>query len=224
MTLFGKRPRLDSLAAPLSRDELLRRSRILVVDDERPDLIDDLEHAHFAVQYVADITKDNIDLIERPLYDLVLLDFGNVGNAFGHDSGLSLLRHMKRVNPALVVLAYTSKSLGTEHADFYRLADGVLAKDDGIGESTQKIEEALRKAHSIDNLWKGVLAVAGIAPNSKQDLEWQALVVKGSKDRRKLAILKDKVRDAIGSEAAEKVITGLVGKILEVSLKAVLGP
>jgi DNA-binding response OmpR family regulator len=182
-----------------------------------------LKRARFAVDYEADITTNNMDLVDRPLYDLVLLDFGSVGTDFGHDSGLSLLKHMKRINPALVVLAYTSKSLGTEHADFYRLADGVLAKDAGIGESTQKVEEALRKAHSVQNLWKGVLAVAGIEQGSKQDLEWQDLLVRGARDDRKLAALKTKISAALGSEPGKAVVKTLIGKIIEVSMKAILG-
>src|SRR5687768_14438088 len=125
---FSRKLRIETLNAALPREDLIRRSRILVIDDERPEIIDDLQRAHFSVDYVPDITKDELDRIEQPLYDLVLLDFGNVGSSFGADQGLSLLRHIKRVNPAVIVLAYTSKAITSDQADFYRLANGVLAK------------------------------------------------------------------------------------------------
>jgi hypothetical protein len=67
----------------MPRDELVRRSRILIIDDERPDLMDDLKAAHFSVDHVTDIEPGKIDLIERSLYDLILLDLGDVGAAFG---------------------------------------------------------------------------------------------------------------------------------------------
>ncbi len=220
---FSRKLTIDSLAATLPREELIRRSRILVVDDERPDLIDDLQQAHFSVDYVTDITKDNLDRVEQPLYDLVLLDFGNVGGSFGSDQGLSLLRHIKRVNPAVVVLAYTSKAIASEQADFYRLANGVLAKDAGIGESTERIEEGLRQAHSVSNLWHGVLALSEIKAGSRQDLEWQDLLVRGTADKRKLKTLRERMAAALRSEAATKIAVGLVGKIVELVVKAAVG-
>lgn len=219
---FKRKFKIETLAAALPREELIRRSRILVIDDERPELIDDLQRAHFSVDYTPDIKKDDLDLVEQPLYDVVLLDFGNVGGSFGGDQGLSLLRHIKRVNPAVVVLAYTSKAIASDQADFYRLADGVLAKDAGIGASTERIEEALRQAHNVANLWRGVLAVSGVQAGSRQDEEWQDLLVRGTTDKRKLKTLRERMTTALGSEVATKIATGLVGKIVELVVKAAM--
>lgn len=219
---FKRKLTLEGLHVTSSRDELIRRSRVLVVDDERPELVDDLERAHFSVDYLIDITNAELDRVEQPLYDLVLLDFGSVGASFGNDQGLSLLRHIKRVNPSLVVLAYTSKALTSDQADFYRLADGVLAKDAGIGESTERIEEGLRKARSPENLWRGVLAASNIAPGSKVDLEWQDLLVRGVSDQRKLRTLRERVVATLGSEPGTKLALGLVEKILEAAVKAAI--
>src|SRR5438067_2540709 len=144
--LLGKRRTFTGIRGSISRDELRRRSRILVIDDERPELVDDLQKAGFAVDYHPDINKENLSFLDQNIFDLILLDFGNVGTSVGPDQGLTLLRHIKRINPAIVVLAYTSKALGADHADFYRLADGVLAKDAGIAESMEKIEGNLQKA------------------------------------------------------------------------------
>jgi hypothetical protein len=124
-----------------------------------------------------------------------------------------------------MVLAYTSKALGTEHADFYRLADGVLAKDAGIAESTRRIEEALQKAHSVENLWRGVLAVSGVTPGSTTDREWQDLLVRGIKKESKLREFRDRLSGAVGAELAQKVAIGLVEKIIEIGVrKALIGP
>ena len=118
-----------------------------------------------------DVDQAKQTIFERQIYDLVLLDFGNVGKAFGGDEGLSLLKYIKRVCPSAVVLTYTSKALPTAHADFYRLADGTLSKDAGIGESTEKIEEGLRRAWSVDRMWAGFLDSCNIKPGSEGDSE-----------------------------------------------------
>lgn len=218
-----KKHRIDKLEVQLSREELRRRSRILIVDDEKPELIEDLGKAGFSVDYQPDITKDNMHVIERPTYDLLVLDFGNVGAAFGPDQGLSLLRHIRRVNPSIVVLAYTSKSLGTEHADFFRVADGVLSKDAGITESMEKIEESLAKALSIQNLWAGMLNVVGVQPGSKKDLEWQDLYVRGLNKQSKLKDLKQKVAESVGGEGALQIGLLILDKLIDLGMKAAMG-
>jgi CheY-like chemotaxis protein len=221
---WRKKLRLDSINVGMPREELIRRSRILVIDDERPDLIDDLQRSHFAVDYLADIRPENLaDRLDSNLYDLVLLDFGQVGEGIGREQGLSILRHIKRVNPAVVVLAYTSKALETQHADFYRLADGVLPKDAGIADSMRRIEEALQKAHSVENIWRGVLSVAGVQHGSQTDKEWQDLLVRGIKDNSKLPKFKDRLISTVGPEIAQKIAIGLVEKIVEIGVRAAIG-
>lgn len=95
--LFSKKKISDIRFNP-SREEIIKRGRILKIDDERPDLTDDLEKARFSVNYVPDIKKTNLDLTDNSVLDLIILDFGNIGKEFGIDKGLSLLRHIKRIN------------------------------------------------------------------------------------------------------------------------------
>lgn len=223
MSLFSSPKTIASIHTVLTRDELLRRSRILVIDDQRPEIVDDLKKAHFAVDYEPDIDADKIDLIDKQIYDLILLDFGNVGKAFGSDEGLSLLRHIKRVNPAVVVISYTSKSLGASQADFYRLSDAVLSKDAGISESLEKIEVELRRAHSITNIWSGLLAVCKIQPGSDQDKQWQDLLVRGLNRQSKMESLKASVMKMLTSEEMQKTGTILLTKAIELAVKSASG-
>ncbi|MEX1230078.1 MAG: hypothetical protein WEB58_07550 [Planctomycetaceae bacterium] len=210
---------ISTINSNLSRDELLRRSRILIVDDEEPALINDLKAAHFAVDYVPDIDNSNLQLVEGAIYDLILLDFSNVGKQFGDDEGLDLLRHIKRVNPATIILSYTSKALTTDHADFYRQSDGVLSKDAGIQQSMERIEEALQKAHSIDNIWNGLLAVNNIRPDSDEDLRLQDLFVRSLTSKSKMNQLKNHLLTDGGSRLTEV----LLEKSVELAVKSVMG-
>ena len=223
MTIFFTKHKIDELTIKLSRDEILRKSRILIIDDERPELIDDLEKARFTVDYVSDISKDNLDAIERHPYNLVILDFGGVGSSFGGEQGLSILRHIKRVHPSVVVLAYTSKALTTEHADFFRLADGVLLKDLGIGESMEKIEDALIKAHDIKNLWKGLLYAAGVEASSKQDFDLQDGFVRGIDKPKKWNTIRSKFSTSLDSEIGKKAALVVFEKLCELVVKSAIG-
>jgi hypothetical protein len=76
-----KRKNLSDYNPNLSRPELIRRSRILMIDDDQPKLIEDLKADGFSVDY--DPTGNDTAKIEKGLYDLIILDFGGVGAKFG---------------------------------------------------------------------------------------------------------------------------------------------
>ncbi len=135
-------------------------------------------------------------------YDLILLDYGNVGKSFGSDEGLSLLKYIKRINPSVVVIAYTSKALCADQSDFFRLSNGVLNKDAGISESLEIIEDGLNEALSTHNLWRGLITVTGVKPGSPQDMQWQDLFMKGLEKKDKLQELKKIISKTPGIEGA----------------------
>ena len=198
----------------------MQRSRILVIDDERPDLIDDLKEAGYSVDYEMDIGSGSLHKIRN--YDLVILDFGKVGKSMGDEQGLSLLRHIKRTNPSVIVLAYTSWSLPSEHADFYRLADNVLSKDAGIAESTEFIDEALRKAHNIENLWRGLVAAAGITEGGSEDLKLQHMYVNSINNPQKRESFKSRAITLARTDEARKLALGVIEKLLEIGGLAII--
>lgn len=202
----------------LSRQELIRRSRILVIDDEKPKLIDDLKTDCFYVDY--DPTGDDTTKIEKNLYDLIILDFGEVGKKFGHDEGLSLLKHIKRVNPAAFVLAYTSKSLPAGQSDFYRLTNGTLSKDAGIQESFSKIEDALRESLNVERIWTAVLELVIKNPDDKKEL--QATLLKCLK-KKKFDTLNEQLAHHVGETIKDTLVGVLVEKMISLAMIGVVG-
>lgn len=216
---IGTKKRITTFEGRLPREELLRLGRTLVVDDERPELVDDLQKLGFVVEHVADLTAENLHLVEGGRYDLILLDFGNVGRTVGKDEGLSLLQHIKRTNPSVVVYAYTSKALRSLHADFYRLADGVLAKDASITESAEKVEEGLAKSRDLHKLWRSMLTVGNVNPTSATDLHLQDLFVRGLSDRAKLEKFRETALALFGA-GAKKLGGVLIAKLVELLLHA----
>lgn len=161
--------------------------------------------------------------MDRFKYDLIILDFKSVGQAFGPDEGLDLLRHIKRVNPSTVVFAYTSKMLGPEHADFFRVADGVLRKDAGIADSLEKIEDGLRQARSVQNLWGSLLTLTGIAPGSKEDIDLQDLYVRGLTKETKLKELKRRILTSVGGDDGQAMALFVVERLIELGIRAAVG-
>jgi CheY-like chemotaxis protein len=220
--MWPARHTLSEISATIPREDLIRRSRILIIDDEKPNLIDDLQKQGFNVIYVPDITPENCHLIGPEEQDLIILDFGNVGRAWGVDEGLDLLRHIKHANPASFVIAYTSKALPATQADFYRLADATLSKDAGLRDSCQKIEDGLAKASDINQIWKQVLRGVGIVPGSMDDRRLQDYVVRSKKKSKPSEWLKGKAGTVVDSELAINVVSKVGWKIVQLAIGAAL--
>ncbi|MFZ2657504.1 MAG: hypothetical protein WAX69_21390 [Victivallales bacterium] len=211
---FLKKKLFENYTLNLSRDEIIRRSRILVVDDEKPQVIQDMQASGFSVDYLSDITKDNVFKVDKNIYDLILLDFGGVGKGFGNDQGLSLLKHIKRVNPSTIVIAYTSKSLSSEQSDFFRMSDSVLLKDAGIQESLEKIEETLRIAHSFENTWNAILKITEIKAGSEEDYKLQHELISSYGNQKKMAKTSETISDYTKSVSKELTVS-LITKTFE---------
>lgn len=201
----------------LGREELIHRCRILVIDDQRPALIDDLTRSGFSVDY--DPSGDDMGNVEKHLFDLILLDFGGVGEKYGKDQGLSLLRHIKRINPSQFVLAYTSKSLlPHQSSDFYRLTDATLLKDAGIQESFEKIEESLRQAVRVDRMWSATLASIPSARDREQLQRAMNISINKKNPENIQRLLR-----RLPSVAGEKVVEKSIESVIELVFKGIAG-
>lgn len=222
MGLFNrKKYTINDINVNISRSELVQRSRILFIDDEEPELITDLIKAGFSVDHEIDLTIENCHLIDHKKYDLILLDYGNVGSKFGEEEGLSLLKHIKRVNPAVVVISYTSKALPAKQADFFILTDGTLPKDAGIADSMEKIENGLMKAHSIERNWKTLIKILGIKEGSESDQKAQNDFVKSLKNDKKREIFKKSILTTVSADESG-IVNEIVLKLFGLGIKAAI--
>lgn len=102
MFSFWKKPvPVREMTTSLPRAELIQRSRIAVLDDEAPEMLQDITAQGFSVDHLRSTADERFKLLEIVFYDVLLLDYGGIGQNLGPDEGLDILRHLKRVNPAL---------------------------------------------------------------------------------------------------------------------------
>ena len=153
---FRKAVSVADMKEALPRAEILRRGRIAVLDDETPEMLTDLRNHGLSINHVRSTDDAQFQALADGVYDLLLLDYGGVGPRFGVDEGLDVLRYLKRVNPALRILAFTARTFDLSKADFFRLCDGVVKKDAGIRETLEELEvhlpEVLTPAYQLSAL------------------------------------------------------------------------
>lgn len=206
-SLFSN-PSLDDFDSGLTRDELIRKGRIVIIDDEEPLLIDELRRSGFAVDH----DKEGIDLrnYDAQLYDVAIVDYHGVGQQLGTAQGLDLIRHIRRVSPRTRLIAYTSRSLNAAESEFFRLSHSVLPKDLGLVDSLGLIESELKKALSKEHLFETLASQLSIGSNPDRQRMRDALI-KALKSNNKSGF-KSYIIRLVGT-ASEKGVEMLIGKI-----------
>jgi DNA-binding response OmpR family regulator len=200
---------------PITPDWLIANSRILIIDDEIPMVAEDLRAMGFRIDHRSDLDSQGSQLVESGDFDLVLLDFGGVGIRYGQDEGLSALVHIKRINPSVIVVAYTSKALTARHSDFYVLADHTLAKDAGINETRERIIEGLQKAFDATHQWKSMLAKTGVVAESPKDRAWRKMLDSSSRSAAASKQFRSSVLSKATSAPMKSMLSKTVNRLLD---------
>src|SRR4051812_27525384 len=114
-----KWPRIDP-------KEIMKRARILVIDDEGFPYISLFQRDGYTIELWEDI--DDLQALESGAYDLILLDLRGVGRDISSAEGFGVLRHLRRTSPAQMVVAYSNADLSLAYQPFFDEADATLHK------------------------------------------------------------------------------------------------
>jgi CheY-like chemotaxis protein len=110
----------------LSRSEIIKRARILVIDDGEFPYLTLFQEGGYTVQQWKDVT--DLSALENGDYDLILLDLRGVGRKHSADEGFGILKHIRETAPAQIIIAYSNEDLSLDYQKFFRDADATLHK------------------------------------------------------------------------------------------------
>jgi CheY-like chemotaxis protein len=205
---FGKVAEISSFEHSLTRERLIQAGRIVVIDDENPLLIGEMQKEGFAVDH--DTTGQDLHNLEGQIYDVAIIDYHGVGQRLGSMQGLDLVKHLKRVSPRTRLVAYTSRSLNASESDFFRLSHAVLPKDLGLGDSLALVETELRKAFSKEHLFEALLAklnVTNVDDKGRIEKALSKALGEGKEGKFREALTK------IAGQTAEKAVEIIIAKL-----------
>jgi CheY-like chemotaxis protein len=158
----------------IPHDEIVRRSRILVIDDQ------DFPYQELFVRdgYTVEKWNDVKDLaeLEQSHFDLILLDLLGVGRKESADQGLGLLRHIRSASPAQLVVAYSNADWPVRYQPFFDMADGVLAKTADYVDFKRLVDDLLDRRFSLgfyvvrvqDEVTDHIAELPGLAVKTKR--------------------------------------------------------
>jgi CheY-like chemotaxis protein len=116
----------------LSHEEIVKRTRVLVIDDSEFPYQRLFKRDGYNIEKWADVR--DLPALERGDYDVILLDLHGVGRSLSADQGLGVLAHLDDVNPTQIIIAYSNAEWSVEYQEFFSSADAVLhkTKDDYV--------------------------------------------------------------------------------------------
>lgn len=128
-------------------DEIRKRARILVVDDQDFAYRTLFERDGYTLEKWSDIER--LSDLEEGAFDVILLDLQGVGRQESADQGFGVLRHLREKAPAQIIVAYSNADWGLQYQEFFKLADAVLPKSADYMDFKRQIDELLTKRFSL---------------------------------------------------------------------------
>jgi len=133
--------------------ELRKKVTILIIDDNRPDVIDILKTHKFDVEYKADITSIN----DVAAYDIILCDIRGVGKEFkSNKEGAYLIKEIKINYPSKIVITYTASTYDPTYNEYINLADDIIMKGVESDEWVKTIDDQIQKSINPIVQWEKV--------------------------------------------------------------------
>ncbi len=131
----------------LSIEEIRKRSRLLVVDDGEFFYLALFKKDGYNIEKWDEV--NDLPKLESGYYDIILLDIQDVGKKLSKEQGLGVLRHLKKVCPAQIVVAYSNADFSLKYKDFFDMADKVLAKQDDYVDFKRAVDTLLGHRFSL---------------------------------------------------------------------------
>ena len=121
-------------------EELKKRTRIVVIDDEDSFPVSLFQTEGYAVDKW-NIVKDYCKL-ESGFYDIIILDIKGIAEQISEDDGIGVLVDLKSKNPAQIIISFSQFGYDLNKLKFFQLAD----------ENITKPSDFLKIKKIIDNL------------------------------------------------------------------------
>lgn len=152
MVLWFRQKRVRNLARRIPLHELRKRVRTVVIDDDKNAFpIEILKKEGYQIDYWANV--ESLDTLERGDYDIIILDIAGVATQFTASEGLGILEHLKNVNPAQIVVAFSGQQFDIEKNRFFNLADDTLGKPAEALTCKEKLDFLIQNKLTPGALW-----------------------------------------------------------------------
>lgn len=147
---------ISDISFTLSFEDIKRKARIVVIDDQEeafPYKL--LQNEGYNIVYWPKIEK--LKDLESGDFDIIVLDINGVATKeISANDGVGILEHLKKNNPAQIVIAYSGLQYDFSQASFWSLADDYLGKPSPLIACKEKIDRLLKEKFTPEYYWRNI--------------------------------------------------------------------
>jgi CheY-like chemotaxis protein len=159
VTTWAKGPTVQDLRISLPLNELRKRVKIVVVDDEEDSFpTKALQADGYTVEWWNRLDNQGLRRLEDGDFDIIVLDIQDVVAISLSDTGdsLGVLRRLKAVNPGQVVVAFSGKAYDLSSVPFWKLADDALRKPVTHIQCKELLDRLIDRHVSVLGYWQNI--------------------------------------------------------------------
>ena len=153
----GKRS-LKKLSVPVLIDDARKHSRILLVDDDSEALpLGLLRDDGYNLTHWEELDTDKMHKMVSGEFDVIILDIVGVApQSIAEEDGLGVLKHIKRLCPEQIVIAFSGETFDINQAQFFNLADDRILKPLDYISLTRALDDVLSRCFNLDHYWRAI--------------------------------------------------------------------
>lgn len=178
------RKSIENYARKLPAEELVQRTRIVVIDDDISGFpLKVLQRQGYSIDHWPDV-KD-LQKLESGFYDIIILDIVGVGQELDEEmEGAAVLKHLKEINPFQVVVAYSAQSHEPERISFFQLSDQFVPKTTSAINWKEIIDDLMTSKLTVGHFWsalESLLKTKGVTSRQIKKVEKKLISASKSK-------------------------------------------
>ena len=215
-SLFGNKTKsLDKDAPNLPFKVLLRRTRIVVIDDKVSEFpFKPLTNEGYSIVHWSDV--ETLRTLEDGMFDIIILDINGVGRKLDSDNeGAGILRHLKDFNPSQIVIAYSGESHDPSRIQFFQQADQFVPKPTNAITWKEILDDLIKTKVNVNHYWneaRRILLTEGLTEPQIEKLEKAILAASKRGDTE--IDLKSLVLESVGTVGKLANLLTVLGKVM----------
>jgi len=216
----GTKKGLSDFKTALPANELRKRIKIVVIDDEEDSFpYKLLQDDGYTIEWWDKVDSRGLQRLENGDFDLIILDIGGVAApGLCLADGLSIIERVKDINPHQVIIAFSGQSFDLSKTRFWKLADDCLGKPATVIKCKTIIDKTIDEKITINNYWRAIqetLEKENVSASKIKKIEKE--ILNAIEDKRSPNIEIIKKRFLVGLDVSTKVV-GLINSISKIGL------
>ena len=153
-----KKKRISDFSPSITKDDLKKRVKILVVDDNEEHFpYKRLQDSGYTIEWWNEVTSEKLQRMENGAFDIIILDIKGIADATISDSeGLGIIKRIKSVNPSQIVVAFSGHSFDLSKTEFWKISDDTLTKPVSIIKAKELIDRLIDEKITLNYYWDAI--------------------------------------------------------------------